>query len=267
MDCPIIDCHCHIYPDKIADRAVHGIADFYNLSMQNDGRYSSLIESGNRIGVKHYVIFSVATTPHQVHSINSFISETVKTSRGLMTGLGTLHPDSDDIERDIEEIKAFGLKGVKLHADFQKFCIDDPKCDKIYSLCEGKLPVLLHTGDVRYDFSNPDRVKNVLDKHKNLTVIGAHFGGWSCWKEAAEKLHGYKNFYVDCCSTFNWLSPDEVRELVKIYGADRVLFGTDFPMWSHEQEYKNFKLMNLTADEEEMILYKNAMKLFLIEKI
>ncbi|MBQ8503722.1 MAG: amidohydrolase [Clostridia bacterium] len=267
MNYPIIDCHCHIYPDKIADRAVRGIADFYDLAMYHDGRYSSLIESGNKIGVKHYVVFSVATTPHQVNSINTFIADTVKKSNGLLTGLGTLHPDSYEIEKDIEKIKELGLKGIKLHADFQKFCIDDPKCDRIYSLCEGVFPVLLHTGDIRYDFSNPDRVKNVLEKHKNLTVIGAHFGGWSCWKEAAEKLHDYENFYVDCCSTFNWLPPCEVRELIRLYGADKVVFGTDFPMWSHEEEYKAFKSMKLTQEEEEKILYKNAMKLFSIEKI
>lgn len=267
MNCPIIDCHCHVYPDKIASKAVKGIGDFYDLSMYYDGRYSSLVESGEKIGVRHYIIFSVATTPHQVHSINTYIAETVKNSGGLMTGLGTLHPDSEDIEGDIEEIKALGLKGVKMHPDFQKFRIDDPKCDKIYELCRGVLPVLLHTGDTRYDFSNPDRVIPVLEKYKNLTVIGAHFGGWSCWKEAAEKLHKYDNFYVDCSSSFDWLTPDEAKELVRMYTADRVLFGTDYPMWKHELELNRFKQMGLTDEEEEKILYKNAMKLFSIDKI
>lgn len=265
MDFPIIDCHCHVYPDKIADRAVEHIGSFYELDMHFDGRASSLIKSGEKIGVRHYIIFSVATTPHQVHSINTFIAETAKNSGGLMTGFGTLHPDSENIEADIEELKSLGLKGVKLHADFQEFKIDDPKCDKIYSLCEGELPVLLHTGDTRFDFSNPERVENVLKKHKNLTVIGAHFGGWSCWKEAAKRLHTYDNFYVDCCSTFNWLSPEECKDLVRLYGADKVLFGTDYPMWSHESEFERFKRMGLTSEEEEKILYKNAVKLFSVE--
>lgn len=265
MDFPIIDCHCHVYPDKIADRAVEHIGSFYDLDMHFDGRVSSLVESGKKTGVRHYIIFSVATTPHQVHSINSFIAETAKNSCGLMTGLGTLHPDSENLEADIQEIKDLGLKGVKLHADFQEFKIDDPKCDKIYSMCEGELPVLLHTGDTRFDFSNPERVENVLKKHKNLTVIGAHFGGWSCWKDAAERLHRYENFYVDCCSTFNWLSPEECKRLVRLYGADKVLFGTDYPMWSHEVEFECFKNMGLTSEEEEKILYKNAMKLFSVE--
>ncbi len=263
---PIIDCHCHVYPDKIAHKAVEGIASFYSLDMHYDGKYSTLVDSGINNGVRHFVIFSVATTPHQVHSINTFIAQTVSESGGLMTGLGTLHPDSDDIEADIAEIKSLGLKGIKMHPDFQKFRIDDDKCRKIYQLCQGTLPILLHTGDSRYDYSNPDRMKRILDAYPNLTVIGAHFGGWSCWKEAAEKLSGYDNFYVDCSSSFDWLSPEESAELVRAYGSDKVLFGSDFPMWSHELEIKRFFEMGLTDEENRKILYENAIKLFSLGK-
>ena len=115
-----------------------------------------------------------------------------------------------------------------MHPDFQKFAIDDKKCYKIYEMCQkNNLPLLLHTGDHRYDYSNPDRMKRVLEDFPELTVIGAHFGGWSCWKKAAETLSSYNNFYVDCSSSFDWLTADESRNLVRLYGADHVLFATD----------------------------------------
>ena len=267
MNYPIIDSHCHIYPDKIADKAVEAIGQFYNLDMYYDGRYSTLVDFGSKIGVKHYVIFSVATTPSQIHSINTYIADTVKQSEGLMTGLGALHPDSEDIEVDISEIISLGLKGVKMHPDFQRFNIDDKKCYNIYEMCQQyKLPVLLHTGDSRYDYSNPKRMKAVLEDFPELTVIGAHFGGWSCWKEAAETLSRYKNFYVDCSSSFDWLTPDESRKIVRDYGADHVLFATDFPMWNHETEFRRFMEMNLSDEENRLILYKNAIKLFGIDE-
>ncbi len=267
MKFPIIDSHCHIYPDKIAERAVEGIGKFYDLPMCYDGRYSTLIKEGAENGVKHFVVFSVATTPHQVHSINTFIADTVKASEGLMTGLGALHPDSNTVEDDIREIISLGLKGVKMHPDFQKFHIDDEKCCKIYEMCQGEgLPVLLHTGDSRYDYSNPDRMKKVLEDFPELTVIGAHFGGWSCWKEAAETLSPYKNFYVDCSSSFDWLSAEESREIVRMYGADHVLFATDFPMWSYEKEFGRFSSMKLTDEESRLILYKNALRLFGVDE-
>lgn len=266
MSYPIIDCHCHIYPDKIADRAVEGISSFYDLPMAYNGRASTLINESNKIGVCHNIIFSVATTPHQVGSINSFIANCVKEGEGRFTGLGSLHPESENISEDIEHIKELGLKGVKLHPDFQKFRIDDEKLFPIYEACSsGGLPVLLHTGDYRYDFSNPERMARVLRKFPDLTVIGAHFGGWSVWEEATETLSGYDNFYVDTSSSFHWLKKEKAVEIIRKYSAHKVIFGTDFPMWSYEDEYAYFQTLELTEDEKRKILFENAKELFKIE--
>ena len=61
---------------------------------------------------------------------------------------------------------SLGLLVVKLHPDIQAFKIDDYRCLKIYELCEEKgLPILMHTGDNRYDYSNPNRNKQVTRKH------------------------------------------------------------------------------------------------------
>jgi len=266
VDYPIIDCHCHVYPDRIADRAVESIRNFYDIDLGYDGRCSTLVREGAKYGIKHYVVFSVATTPKQVQTINAFIAETVKSSAGIMTGLGSLHPDSEDMAGDYEHLKSLGLRGVKLHPDFQKIAIDDERCEKIYQLCRGELPVLLHTGDYRYDFSNPDRMARILEKYPDLTVIGAHFGGWSVWDEAVSKLCDYQNFYVDCSSTLYAVSPERGRQLVRAYGADRVLFGTDHPMWFYEEEIKRFAALGLEDEEAEKILCKNSAKLFGIDE-
>ncbi len=267
MNYPIIDCHCHVYPDKIADKAVEAIHKFYDLHMGYDGRYSTLTSHGEKNGISHFVVFSVATVPGQVQAINNFIADTVEKSNGIMTGLGSLHPDSPRLEDDYNHIKALGLKGVKLHPDFQKIAINDKRCEKIYDLCRGDLPILLHTGDSRYDFSNPDRMAEILEKYPDLTVIGAHFGGWSVWDEAVSKLCGYPNFYVDCSSSFDWMTSEKAEKIIKAYGADRVLFGSDFPMWDYESELSRFFEINLTESEREKILYRNAAKLFGIEGV
>ncbi len=261
---PIIDCHCHVYPDKIAAKAVQGIGDFYSIPMEMDGTLATLKKEGAKAGITHYVVFSVATKPAQTASINRFIADTVAASSGTMTGLGTLHPDSEDLQGDVEQILALGLKGVKLHPDIQGFKIDDYRCLKIYELCEGRLPVLMHTGDHRYDFSNPNRLKPVLEIFKNLTVIGAHFGGWSIWEEAAPQLCGYENFFVDCSSSLYALSPETAKGLVRTYGAEKVLFGIDYPMWKPSEELARFHALGLTPEEEDKILWQNAQKIFSI---
>jgi len=258
----IIDAHCHIYPDKIALKASESTGNFYSIPMCLDGKISTLLEHGEKAGIEHFVVQSVATTPKQVSSINNFIANAVAGSEGKFTGLGTLHPDSEDIEADVNEIISLGLKGVKLHPDIQQFKIDDYRMLKIYELCEGRLPILMHTGDHRYDYSNPNRLMPILDIYKNLTVIGAHFGGWSIWEEATEKLSKYEKFYVDCSSSLYAMTSEKAKELIVSYGTNRVLFGTDYPMWTPEEEIERFMQIELTEKEREDILFSNTAKLF-----
>ncbi len=261
----IIDAHCHIYPDKIAQKASDSTGNFYHIPSLLDGKISTLLEHGEKAGFDHYIVQSVATTPKQVSSINNFIANSVSESGGKFTGLGTLHPDSEDIEADVNEILNLGLKGVKLHPDIQQFKIDDYRMLKIYELCEGRLPILIHTGDSRYDYSNPNRMVPIMDIYSDLTVIGAHFGGWSVWEEATKKLSNYKNFYVDCSSSFYAMTFEKARELIMAYGTKKVLFGTDYPMWKPEIEFEKFMQIDLTEQEREDILYNNAAKLFNIK--
>ena len=82
------------------------------------------------------------------------------------------------------------------------------------------------------------------------------------WEQAAEELHEYKNLMVDCSSSLYSLTPQKAAEIVRMYGAERVLFGTDYPMWAPDEELKRFYAMNLTEEENDLILYKNARRLF-----
>ena len=68
----IIDCHCHIYPEKIAAKAVTSIGGFYSIEMDNKGTYDDLMQAGNDAGITKYVIFSVATKPQRHrHSLSN----------------------------------------------------------------------------------------------------------------------------------------------------------------------------------------------------
>ncbi|MBR5472692.1 MAG: amidohydrolase [Clostridia bacterium] len=262
----VIDSHCHIYPEKIAKPAVQSTGRFYDMIALGDGTAHSLLKIGEKCGIDRFVVQSVATTPHQVKSINEFIANEVLLYPDKLIGLGTMHPESDDLRRDLEHIKELGLHGVKLHADIQKFAIDDPLCLKIYELCEKKnIPVLMHTGDYRYDYSNPNRLVPVLKQFKNLTVIGAHLGGWSVWDEAVDKLSHFKNFYVDSSSSLYELPIDRASEIIRTYGADRVLFGSDFPVFSPDIELARFMALPLTDNERKMILSENVLKLYNIK--
>lgn len=260
----IIDTHCHVYPDKIAQKAAEATGHFYGIPPRMDGTVETLKQASQQVGIGHSVINSVATTAHQVDSINRYIAATVAESGGKMTGLGTLHPDSEAPEKDIEQILALGLKGIKLHPEIQGFCIDDPRILRFFEIAGERLPFLLHLGDKRYDKSNPNRMKKVLESFPHVRFIGAHFAGWSIWEDATYELKGYDNLVADSSSSLYAISPEKAVELIHAFGAERILFGTDYPLMSPVEEMERFDRLSLTSEEREKILWRNAAEYYKI---
>ena len=154
-----------------------------------------------------------------------------------------------------------GLKGFKIHPDMQKFALDGPAAMKMFSIIDGEMPVIIHTGDPRHEYSRPRQMKRVLDAFPNLVCICAHLGGWSEWDDAWKALSGYENAYVDTSSSLYAMSPEKGREVIRHYSRERVLFGADYPMWTPGEELDRLKRLCLTDDEMERILYQNAEKL------
>lgn len=255
----IFDFHCHIYPDKIAERATMATGKFYGIKTpERKGTVSELLSQCDEAGISGALVQSVATTPAQVQSINEFIARTVAENPRLI-GFGTLHPESEDIEADVNHLIELGLKGVKLHPDIQAFALNDPRCMNLFEACADRLPFLVHAGDDRYQYSNPAQFVPVLNAFPHTRVIAAHLGGWSVWDEATDAFCGrYDQLMVDSSSCQFVLSPERYFDLIHRFGTDRVLFGSDYPMWSPKDELAQFLKLPFTADEFENILYKNA---------
>jgi predicted TIM-barrel fold metal-dependent hydrolase len=165
----------------------------------------------------------------------------------------------ENAEAEIARMEALGLKGVKLHPDMQQFYIDDPKMYPIYELLAGRLPVLFHTGDYRYPYSHPERLARVLDDFPALTAIAAHFGGWSIPEIALDCLRGRRCFF-DVSSSLMFLGNRRGEELIRLYDPERMLFGSDFPMWDPAEELERFYTLRLSEEERKMILWENALR-------
>lgn len=257
----IIDIHAHVFPEKIAYKAVNQIGSHYSIKMNGKGVIADLLESADKAGVDYIVIHSTATKSSQVRTINDWIAGHAK---DRFIGFGTLHPDMDDIEGEFERIISLGLKGIKLHPDFQGFNADDPKMDRIYSVIGSRLPVLIHAGDENLDSSSPQRLANVLERFPDLTMIAAHLGGYKKWKEAMGCLIG-KNLYLDTSSSIQYMDKDFAAMLIKTHGTDKVVFGTDYPSMYHDTELEVFHNLDLSKQEKEDILYNNAARLLGLE--
>ncbi len=255
----IIDAHAHIFPSKVAIKATQATANYYGAQMYGNGTIEDLLNKGKEINVYKYIVHSTATKVDQVESINDFIADAQARNQSLI-GFGTLHPDLTDVKLEVDRLITLGLKGIKLHPDFQDFNIDDASMMPIYEALEGRLPVLIHMGDEKRNSSSPKRLANVLNKFPNLTVIAAHLGGYQMWVDSIKYLVG-KNLYLDTSSSLAFLGKEKATYIIKEHGTKKVLFGTDYPMWSHKEELERFFNLDLTAEEQECILWKNASKL------
>lgn len=263
----ILDFHCHVYPHTISDKAAEAVARFYEVRRGEDiadqaCALKDLLQFQAEAGIEKTVICSAATVPHQVGHINEFLARKQSQSQGRCIAFGTLHPKSSDVAGDFEHLLSLGLHGVKLHPDMQLFALNAPEAMEMYRIVDGRVPFLLHTGDKRYHYSNPENLRPVLEAFPNTTFIGAHMGGYTVWREAARSLAGkYPNLYVDVSSTMFALTPAEMVDLIHAYGVDHVFFGTDFPMWRQKDEVERFLALPLTDEEKKVIAWDNGAKL------
>lgn len=257
----IFDSHAHIYPDKIAKKASQSVSDFYGIKMNFIGSCSELLEEGKKAGVSKFLVHSVATTKEQVRKINEFLIGQVELHSEFI-GFMTLHPNQS-LSELVEEVNfglANGLKGVKLHPDFQKFFVDSDESCNIFKAVNGKCPILFHAGDKRYHFSSPKRLAKMAKAFPNQIMICAHFGGYSQWDEI-ECYNGLENVYFDTCSSLEFLNKEEAEKIINHFGAEKFLFGTDYPMWSAKDEIEKLLKLNLTEGQFKQIFSENLIKL------
>ncbi len=253
----VIDFHAHAFPEAIAEKAVAQIGRHYSLNMNCKGILEDLRQSAESRQVDYVVFHSTATKPAQVRTVNDWLAEH---DGGMLVGFGTLHPDYEDIEGELDRIISLGLKGIKLHPEFQGFYADESKMDRVYKAIGSKLPVLIHAGDENFDNSSPRRIARVLERFPELTLVAAHLGGHKQWEESRKYLVG-RNLYFDTSSALWFMEPQEAVTLMRDHGTHRIVFGTDYPIVNHQMELEVFDQLPLTAREREDILYNNAARL------
>lgn len=254
----IIDIHTHVYPERIALKATNSVRNFYQLegSLAMDGTVNMLLQRGKMAGISKYVILPVSNAPNRVRHINSFILEEAQ-KHDCFIGFGTVHAEMEGLSEEVEWIMANGLRGIKMHPDSQRFPIDDLRLYPVYDAIEGKIPLILHMGDQRYNYSHPVRLRKILDNFPRLDVIAAHFGGYSMFQTARELLEDTDCIF-DISSAMMFMAEGEAERYINLYGAERMAYGTDYPLWDPVEEVKRFQSLRLTEAQFDQIAHKTA---------
>lgn len=254
----IIDAHTHIYPEKIADRAIAKLEAASGIRAKTNGRDNGLLQSMREAGVRYSLLLPVATSPRQVDTINEEAAET-----GFLS-FGGIHPDTPDYKEVLRRVKSLGLKGIKLHPDYQKVFFNDIRCKRIVEEASGLgLYIMIHAGvDIGLPdpvHCRPDHVIEVLRETGSDKLILAHMGGWRLWDEVKEKLSDQPvyldtAFSLDCMPDVEgMLTKDRFVDMVRSFGAEKIAFGTDSPWCSQKACVEWIRKTALTEQEKEQI--------------
>lgn len=268
----IVDFHTHVYPDKIAASTVEKLSEVAGISAHTDGTKAGLEESAKEAGIDYSLVLPVATDPKQVPSINEAAYKmNLSSARKGVFSFGGIHPDSADTKKVLRGVASLGLKGIKLHPDYQGTLFNDIRYKRIVEQATDLgLYIVVHAGvDIGLPdpiHTTPEYVKDVLLDTGSDRLILAHMGGWRMWDEAVRVLAG-ENVYIDtsfsttAVDVDGMLDEEKFVEMVRAFGADRVLFGTDSPWASQKKSLKWIQHTSLRSDEKNLILGENAEKL------
>lgn len=278
----IIDIHTHTFPQGIAKSALQSMQQNCHTALFSDGTESELLLTEQLAHVDLAVVQPVATNPNKVSHLNDYIIEKNKIQGRNIISFGAMHPACPYWEQELERLKFYDFRGIKLHPPYERIDIDDPRTISILRKCkELGLIVLIHGGrDVGLPGSEaalPKKIRHALDAVGPLKMIVAHMGGWGCWNEVVPLLSD-TGIYLDTAFSlgmmtpandgYNWadeelqlLSENEFCNIVHSFGADRILFGTDSPWANPKEEVNKIKQLQLEQAEVELILGTNAERL------
>jgi len=265
----IIDAHTHIYPDKIALKVMEAARSHLGESIPFIGDFTlaDLRNVLKRSGIDAAIAFCVAEKPKIVKSANDFMIDA--TDNKTIIGFGTIHPDMDDPVTEVRRIREKGLKGIKFHALFQLASATDEKFFPVYREME-KLDMIayFHVGRDPGDptlpvVTNSKNIFTVREHFPQLKIVAAHYGGLYELEEAAKWIYG-KDIYIDTSWSPNVqaLNPKEIARIIKRHGADKILFGSDYPTTTDiTAQMAWLKNLPLSSEAQELIFEKNARRL------
>lgn len=258
----IIDFHTHMFPDKIAKGTIDFLTGICKMAPYTDGTYAGLLRSTKEAGISLSVALPAVTKVSQVESVNRFAAQYQDKA---VISFGGIHPACENYKEILRQVKELGMKGIKLHPDYQDIYFNDIRYKRLIAYAsELGLTVVVHAGE---DPKSPDDVhctpqmarELILDVEPEKLVL-AHMGGNELWDEVERELVGM-DVYFDTGVVLGRMSEEQFVRMVKNHGADKILFATDSPWAGQKESVDILSKMPLSREEKELIFSGNARRL------
>ncbi len=267
----IFDFHTHIFPERIAPRTLEvlkqNIVDVQHCdtpTTYTDATVSGLRQSMSSSGVDSALVLPIATTPKQSGTINSFAAEI--NGQGGIYSLGSVHPKQERVRDELERIFQLGLRGIKLHPEYQNVYINEQATIEVLKICrELGLIVVMHAGEdvgmLPPPKSSPAMIYDAMQHVPDLRLVCAHMGSWNMWDDVERYLVG-TSVYFDTSFSFGFMGKERFSYIINAH--KNIVFGTDSP-WG-DQKTETEQVSSAVSDKAllDRVLYKNAVELLKI---
>jgi len=186
---------------------------------------------------------------------------------GIIPFTGIDYTKEYDIGAALETDVSKGAKGMKLHPIIQRVPLDNRKTfEAMEAFAPFRLPVLFHCGVSSYYLGAEQQQKenaalggiayarDLVSNFPDVTFIAGHAGLYE-YREVMDLLGGFKNVMVDT----SFQSPGHVKELLNVFGSERVMYASDWPFGNRKPTIKIVKKA-CQGDKslEKRIFYENA---------
>ena len=259
----IIDFHTHVFPDALAERAINILtAEAKGLYFPStDGTVAGLLKSMDG-AIDISVVQPVITKQSQTKSLNEWARSICSDK---IIAFGGIYPHTDDYRRDIDYVADLGLKGLKFHAEYQNFILDESKMLKIYDYALSRDLIILHHAGFDIAFpppfkSSPQQFAGIAEAMRGGVIIAAHFGGHLQWDDVEKYLAG-SDIYLDTSMGFEYFQEEQFLRIKEKHGADKILFASDSPWSDAGSEIELLKALPISGQEQAAILGGNAKRI------
>ena len=195
------------------------------------------------------------------------VALTTETEQEPFVSFGSVVPGSESALEYIWKISDEGLKGVKFHPALQRVDADLESAMPMYDLIRAlNLVAVFHAGwDATYrdeERCSPRMLLHILKNFPGIKIVAAHMGGLHIQNEVMEQLAGRADLYFDTAYTADpWMDKATMEKMIRMHGADKILFGSDFPWHLPLHELEFIDSLGISSEEKELITGGNARRL------